>query len=69
MHTFYKKLNEFSYYNAFFRVKGYLLEKGLIRITRKKGRKYINLTKKGIDIYNKLVEIEAMIKKKKTKND
>ena len=61
IHSFYKKLNEFSYYNSFFRVKDELINKGLIEIVRVARKKYIKLTKKGVEVYNKLSEINDLI--------
>ena len=61
-HSFYNELNKFSYYNSFFRVKDELIEKGLIVIERDaKKKKQIRLTKKGLLVYNKLVEINDLI--------
>lgn len=61
-HTFYNELNKFSYYNSFFRVKEDLIKKGLIVIERDaKRKKHIRLTKKGMQVYNKLVEINELI--------
>jgi hypothetical protein len=61
IHTFYKELTKFSYYNSFLRVKHKLIRKGLIIIETQNRAKFIRLTKKGIDIYNKLVEINNML--------
>lgn len=60
-HTFYNELNKFSYYNSFFRVKEDLIEKGLISIEKINKKKHIRLTKKGMQVYNKLVEINDLI--------
>ncbi|MHA1843159.1 MAG: hypothetical protein ACTSWE_02675 [Promethearchaeota archaeon] len=73
-HTFYNELNKFSYYNSFFRIKDELIKKGLIEITdvdsaknskkKNKSRKnnaVIQLTKKGKDVYDKLIEINQLI--------
>ena len=60
-HTFYNELNKFSYYNSFFRVKEDLIDKGLITIEKNNKKKMIKLTKKGLDVYNKLVEINDLI--------
>ena len=60
-HEFYKNLNQFSYYNSFFRVKDELIDKGLIELIAANGKKFIRLTKKGLDIYNKLLEIDEII--------
>jgi len=62
-HTFYNELNQFSYYNSFFRVKDDLIKKGLIEIENTNKVKYIKLTEKGVDVYNKLNEINKLIKK------
>ncbi|MFX0001615.1 MAG: hypothetical protein ACFE9Q_16465 [Candidatus Hodarchaeota archaeon] len=62
-HTFYNELNKFSYYNSFFRVKDELVKKGLIEITNTHKVKSIKLTKKGLDVYEKLNEINNMVKK------
>ena len=61
-HTFYNELNKFSYYNSFFRVKDDLIQKGLITIEQNVNKKkYIKLTDKGLDVFNRLVEINALI--------
>ncbi len=61
-HTFYNELNKFSYYNSFFRVKEELIKKGLIEIQNTSKVKYIKLTDKGLDVYNKLKDINDMLK-------
>jgi len=61
-HTFYNELNKFSYYNSFFRVKEELLRKGLIEIENTSKLKNIKLTEKGVEVYNKLKEINDMVK-------
>ena len=63
IHAFYRELNKFSYYNAFFRVKDELIDRGLINIRKNGGKKLISLTKKGTEVYNKLVEIDDIINK------
>ena len=61
---FYKILNHFSYYNAFIRVKGELISRGIIEMPIKKNIKYIQLTKKGIRVYEILKLLnEELIKK------
>ncbi len=60
-HTFYSELNKFSYYNSFFRVKDDLIDKGLIEIEQNNKKKYVKLTEKGLDVYNRLVEINKLI--------
>lgn len=62
-HTFYNELNKFSYYNSFFRVKDELIKKGLIEIEQNNKVKHIRLTEKGLDVYNKLEEINNLVKK------
>ena len=62
-HNFYNELNKFSYYNSFFRVKDELIKKGLIEIENTKKVKYIKLTEKGLEVYNKLNEINNLVKK------
>jgi len=63
-HTFYNELNKFSYYNSFFRVKDDLIDKGLIEIEHNNKKKYVKLTEKGLDVYNRLVEINKLINSK-----
>jgi hypothetical protein len=63
-HTFYNELNKFSYYNSFFRVKDDLLKRGLIEIEHNDKKKYVKLTNKGLDVYNRLVEINKLINSK-----
>jgi hypothetical protein len=60
-HTFYNELNKFSYYNSFFRVKEELISKGLIEIENTSKIKYIKLTEKGLEVYNKLKDISDML--------
>ena len=63
-HTFYNELNKFSYYNSFFRVKDDLIRRGLIEIELNDKKKYVKLTEKGLDVYNRLVEINKLINAK-----
>ncbi len=63
-HTFYNELNKFSYYNSFFRVKDDLIKRGLIEIELNDKKKYVKLTEKGLDVYNRLVEINKLINSK-----
>lgn len=60
-HAFYDELNKFSYYNSFFRIKEELINRGLIDIEQNNGKKYIRLTKKGMEVYKKLEEINDII--------
>ena len=61
-HKFYNELNKFSYYNSFFRVKDEMIRKGLIELENTSKVKYIKLTEKGLDVYNKLKAISDMLK-------
>jgi len=63
-HTFYNELNKFSYYNSFFRVKDDLIKRGLIEIELNDKKKFVKLTEKGLDVYNRLVEINKLINNK-----
>jgi len=63
-HTFYNELNKFSYYNSFFRVKDEMIDRGLIEIELNNKKKYFKLTDKGLDVYNRLVEINKLINSK-----
>jgi hypothetical protein len=57
---FNEKLKEFSYLNSFLRVKGVLIDKNIIEINKIDKKRTISLTKKGIEIYKKLIEIESI---------
>lgn len=57
MHKFYEELNSFSYYNSFLRIKGALIKKGIIEIAGKD----IILTRKGLELYHKLKEINDLV--------
>ncbi|MBY9009197.1 MAG: hypothetical protein KGD74_04970 [Candidatus Lokiarchaeota archaeon] len=63
-HSFYNELNKFSYYNSYFRVKEDLIERGLISIEQNNKKKYVKLTSKGLDVYNRLEEINNLINNK-----
>jgi predicted transcriptional regulator len=63
-HSFYNELNKFSYYNSYFRVKEDLIERGLITIEQNNKKKFVKLTPKGLDVYNRLVEINNLINNK-----
>jgi hypothetical protein len=60
-HTFYDELNKFSYYNSFFRIKEELVKHNLIEIIEKNQKKLIKLTQKGLEVYNKLLELSKII--------
>ena len=59
--VFYDKLNRFSYYNSFLRVKDKLVEKKLISIEKNSGKMYIGLTEKGKTVLHKLTELNKLI--------
>ncbi len=63
LHEFYKELNKISYYNSFLRIKEKLLQKNLINIHKSKNKKYISLTELGINVYNKLIELNDILTK------
>ena len=64
LHEFYKELNKISNYNSFLRIKEKLLQKNLININKsKKNKKYISLTGLGINVYNKLIELNDILTK------
>ncbi len=60
---FFKKFEEKeSYYNAYLRVKGFLVENGLIDFKcTQDGTKIIYLTDKGLNLLGKLAEIEKIL--------
>jgi len=60
-HTFYNELNKISYYNSFFRVKDELINKGLITIEKVNKKKQISLTEKGLNVFNKLMELNDLV--------
>jgi hypothetical protein len=61
--TFFKDLEEIgSYYNAFLRVKPFLVKKKLIAYKlNQENDMVIHITEKGIEVVNKLREIEEML--------
>ena len=59
--VFYDKLNKFSYYNSFLRVKDRLIEKKLVSFERNNGKTYIGLTDKGKIVLDKLTELNKLI--------
>ena len=64
LHEFYKELNKISNYNSFLRIKEKLLQKNLININKSKNKKYISLTDLGINVYNKLIELNDILTKR-----
>jgi hypothetical protein len=61
---FFKKFQKFnSYYNAFLRVKPYMTQYNLVDFRcENDGTKIIYLTTKGLEVLNKLNEIERIMK-------
>ena len=59
--VFYQTLNTFSYYNSFFRVRDDMINNDLLTITQRNGKNIIALTEKGVEMYNKLAEIQEII--------
>jgi len=60
--NFYKKLNEFSNYNSFLRLKDKLLELNLIQVESNNGEEYIGLTKKGKIVFDNLQQLNDLFK-------
>ncbi len=58
---FYRILTEFSNYNSFFRLKDKLVEIKLINLERNNGEEYIELTEKGVSVYNNLIRLNELI--------
>ena len=59
--TFYAKFNEGSYYNAHLRVRKALLDAKLIRISKHKSKKFIELTGRGYRVWTLLDMISDLI--------
>ena len=58
---FYEELNKFSYYNAFLRIKDFLIENDLIEIRQvKKSRGIIALTTRGVVLWNNIKQINKL---------
>jgi len=67
MTHFYKILNGYSYYNAFFRAKKDLLSFNLIKIEKDKNdKKRISFTEKGREFYDALIYIKNRFLKEDT---
>jgi len=62
IHIFYQKLNEFSYYNSFLRIKSKLIERELIVIEKKSTKRIIRLTQKGKTVLERLIELDGLLK-------
>ena len=63
LHEFFNELNKLSNYNSFYRIKDNLLQKNLISIKKFKVKKFIRLTYKGLNMYNKLLELNNILAK------
>ncbi|MHA2391782.1 MAG: hypothetical protein ACXAEX_07420 [Promethearchaeota archaeon] len=61
-YTFYQKLNEFSYYNSFLRIKKDLIEIGLLNVDNHNKSCYYELTPKGIEMFHLLKKIDELLK-------
>jgi predicted transcriptional regulator len=60
-HSFYQKLNEFSHYNSFLRIKNELLEKKLLLINNHNKASYYELTSKGKRMLSLIKELNKLI--------
>ncbi len=60
-HLFYQKLNEFSHYNSFLRIKDDLIEKELLLVNNHNRVSYYELTSKGRRMYSLLKELYNLI--------
>ncbi|MFW9772080.1 MAG: hypothetical protein ACFFFB_07190 [Candidatus Heimdallarchaeota archaeon] len=60
-YEFYQKLNEFSYYNSFHRIKHVLIEKNLLVVTNHGERPYYELTSKGKRMFILLKELNKLL--------
>lgn len=61
---FFNELNKISYYNSFYRIKDKLQQTKLISIKKYRNKEFISLTVTGISVYNKLIELNEILKKK-----
>ncbi|MFX0105769.1 MAG: hypothetical protein ACFE75_09780 [Candidatus Hodarchaeota archaeon] len=61
-YSFYKKLNEFSYYNSFLRIKNILIKNDLLNVDNHNKSCYYELTPKGIEMFGLLKELDELIK-------
>lgn len=60
-YSFYKRLNEFSHYNSFLRIKNELIEKELLFIDNHNKTSYYELTTKGKRMLSLLKELDKML--------
>ncbi|MFX0134458.1 MAG: hypothetical protein ACFFDN_12535 [Candidatus Hodarchaeota archaeon] len=61
-YMFYQKLNKFSNYNSFLRVKDALIKKKLLHVNYNNGSCYFELTPKGKRVYFILKELNNLLK-------
>jgi predicted transcriptional regulator len=59
---FYRTLIEFSNYNSFLRIKDKLIETNIINLEKDNGTDYIGLTEKGRSVYERLLQLEELIR-------
>ena len=55
LRDFYKEFNKISYRISFLRVRDEMIEKELLQVREVDGKKFIRLTEKGKEVYNKLL--------------
>ncbi|MHA2400567.1 MAG: hypothetical protein ACXADU_16975 [Promethearchaeota archaeon] len=60
-YTFYKKLNEFSYYNSFLRIKDALIKRGLLIVDKHNKSCYYELTSKGREVFALLKKLDELL--------
>ena len=60
--SFYKKLNEFSYYNSFLRIKNTLIKNELLKIDNHNASCYYELTSKGKEMFVLLKKLDELLK-------
>ncbi len=60
-YTFYKKLNEFSYYNSFLRIKDDLIKNGLLNVDNHNKSCFYELTSKGKEVFFLLKKLDKLL--------
>ena len=61
-YSFYEKLNEFSYYNSFLRIKNALIKNELINVGYHNKTCYYELTPKGKEMFILLKKLDNLLK-------
>ncbi|MFX1522412.1 MAG: hypothetical protein ACFFCC_02790 [Promethearchaeota archaeon] len=61
-YTFYQKLNEFSNYNSFLRIKNDLIKNELLNVDNHNKNCYFELTVKGREMFVLLKKIDELLK-------